>query len=107
MVTTTEKVKYTPELVSTLTKLHVEQKLTSKQIAEQLGLPERSVRGKLIALGIYEKIGYKNKQGETPVRKEEYVERIALALGIDPEMCESLTKVNKFILKTLDEALGK
>ena len=75
-------------------------------LAEQLGVPERSVIAKLSSLGVYQRKEYRNKRGETPVKKEEYVERIAKLLGTEPEMLESLEKVNKNVLKLLESALS-
>jgi hypothetical protein len=43
--------------------------------------------------------------GNPPVKKEEYVERIAKLLGARLEMLESLEKVNKNVLKLLEDAL--
>lgn len=75
-------------------------------LSEQLGVPERSVIAKLSSLGIYKRKEYLNKRGETPVKKEEYVDRIAKLLGTQPEMLESLEKVNKNVLKLLESALS-
>ena len=76
------------------------------QIAQELGVPERSVIAKLASLGVYKKKEYLTKQGETPVKKEEYVERIAKLLGQNVELLESLEKVNKNVLKMLEVALS-
>jgi hypothetical protein len=75
-------------------------------LAEQLGVPERSVIAKLSSLGVYKRKEYLNKRGEPPVKKEEYVDRIAKLLGTEPEMLESLEKVNKNVLKLLEAALS-
>jgi hypothetical protein len=74
-------------------------------LAVQLGVPERSVIAKLSSLGVYKRKEYKNKRGETPVKKEEYVDRIAELLDVNVEMLESLEKVNKNVLKLLELAL--
>ena len=74
-------------------------------IAEEFGVPERSVIAKLASLGLYKKKEYRNKRGEQPIRKEVYVERIAKLLGKDVELLESLEKVNKNVLKMLEDAL--
>jgi hypothetical protein len=55
---------------------------------------------------VYKRQAYVNKQGNPPVKKEEYVERIANLLGKDVELLESLEKVNKNVLKMLEEALS-
>jgi uncharacterized protein (DUF2344 family) len=77
-----------------------------QKIALDLELPERSVRAKLASMGLYKRKEYVNKQGEKPVKKEEYVERIAKLLGKDVELLESLEKVNKNVLKMLEAALS-
>jgi hypothetical protein len=56
-------------------------------------------------MGLYKRHGYLNKLGEPPVRKDEYVDRIAVLLGKDPEIMESLAKANKTILRWIEEAL--
>ena len=74
-------------------------------LALQLDVPERSIIAKLASLGVYKKKEYLNKQGEPPVKKEEYVERIAKLLQVNVELLESLEKVNKNVLKMLEDAL--
>ena len=77
--------KYTPEIE----KLMTEQYLANtpvEQIAEALEVPVRSVISKLSSLGVYKKKVYLTKRGETPVKKSEYIERIAIALDIDLEL---------------------
>lgn len=76
-----------------------------KELALQLGVPERSVIAKLSSLGVYERKRYVTKRGELPVKKEEYVERIASLLQVNVELLGSLEKVNKNVLKLLEEAL--
>ncbi len=76
-----------------------------KDLALQLGVPERSVIAKLSSMGVYKRKEYTTKQGEAPVKKEEYVERIARLLGQNVEILESLEKVNKNVLKLLEDAL--
>jgi hypothetical protein len=77
-----------------------------KELALQLDVPERSVIAKLASMGVYKKKEYKNKNDETPVKKEEYVERIANLLNTNVELLESLEKVNKNVLKMLEVALS-
>ena len=76
-----------------------------KDLALQLGVPERSVIAKLSSLGVYERKKYLTKRGELPIKKEEYVERIANLLQVNVELLESLEKVNKNVLKLLEDAL--
>lgn len=76
-------------------------------LAEQLNVPRRSVVAKLASMGVYHKQAYKNKRGEIPVKKEEYVERLAILLDVNVELLESLEKVNKNVLRMLEEALKR
>jgi hypothetical protein len=100
-------IKYTPEEVDLLTTWHVDQNLSAAEIAEKLNHPVRSVRGKLVSLGIYRKPIYLTKLGEIPVKKEEYVERICKCLKIDPSVGDSLAKCNKGILRSIAERLER
>lgn len=97
--------KYTPELVQKIT---ADRNLgaTPKEIALKYELSERSVIAKLSSLGLYQRKKYVNKQGDPPIKKEQYVENIANLLGKNVELLESLEKVNKNVLKMLQEALS-
>jgi hypothetical protein len=75
-------------------------------LAKMLGVPDRSVIAKLSSLGVYKRKTYVNKRGEIPVKKEEYIERLAKLLEVNPEILESLEKVNKNVLKLLEDALS-
>lgn len=99
------KFKYTDEIVEQLKSLHAEN-ATPEDIADILGTTKRSVIAKLSSLGLYSKPKYVNKLGETPIKKEAYVEQLCDLLEIDYELGESLGKVNKFILKRLVETLS-
>lgn len=61
-------------------------------------VPERSIIAKLSSLGIYKKKGYRTKRGEIPIKKEEYIDRIAALLDVQADFLESLEKVNKGVL---------
>jgi len=74
-------------------------------LAEGLGVPERSVIAKLSSLGVYKKKEYLTKRGELPVKKEEYIERIARLLEVNSDILESLEKVNKSVLALLERRL--
>ena len=74
-------------------------------LAEQLGVPDRSVIAKLASMGVYKKKEYLNKRGEPPVKKEEYIERLANLLEVPLDRLESLEKVNKSVLILLENAL--
>ena len=75
-------------------------------LAEQLGVSERSVIAKLSSLGLYKRKTYVTKNGEESIKKEEYVERIAKLLKVDVDLLTSLEKVNKNILKLLEQRLS-
>lgn len=78
---------------------------STKEIAEELDVPDRSVIAKLSSLGVYQRKQYTNKRGELPVKKEEYIARIAKLLDVNQELLESLEKVNKNVLILLEKAL--
>lgn len=66
-----------------------------------------SLIAKLSSLGIYKKKPYLNKLGAVPIKKEEYIERIAAALQVNIDLLESLEKTNKSVLIMLDKALSR
>ena len=78
---------------------------SAEEIAEALNLSTRSVIGKLSSLGIYKKKQYLNKLGQPPVKKEEYVARIADLLEAPLDTLDSLEKANKRVLQLIEEAL--
>jgi hypothetical protein len=75
-------------------------------LACELDVPERSIIAKLSSLGVYQKKSYVNKRGETPVKKSEHIERIAILLNANLELLESLEKVNKTVLVMIERALS-
>lgn len=77
------------------------------ELAAELDVPVRSVIAKLSALGVYKKKEYRNKRGEVPIKKEEYIERIADLLEVNIDILESLEKANKNVLQLLEKALTK
>lgn len=93
-------ITYTPQVVEKIrtTYLTTPTPETCEQLAAELGVPPRSVIAKLSSLGVYKKRGYLTKGGEPPVRKGVYIDQIAAALEMPPELCESLEKVNKNVL---------
>jgi len=98
--------KYTPELTDRISKEYQEGKPV-KQLAEELGVPERSIIAKLSALGIYQKKQYLNKRGEVPVTKQVYIDRIASMLDINAELLDSMEKVTKNALILLDKQIAE
>lgn len=100
--------KYDKELTDKITALY-EAGSTAKEIAHEVStnsvinpaletVPERSIIAKLSSLGVYKKKGYLTKRGEIPIKKEEYIDRIAALLDVQADFLESLEKVNKGVL---------
>lgn len=102
--------KYTKEITEKIV-ADYQSGQTAEQIATSLSeeagevVPERSVIAKLSSLGVYKKREYLTKRGEVPVKKEEYIERIARLLDVNAEILESLEKVNKSVLALIDAKL--
>lgn len=96
--------KYTAETTKKLQEDYLSG-VTTQQLAQGLGVPERSVISKLAQLGVYRAKQYLTKTGEPTQRKSELVEEIALALNCNLELLDSLEKVNKNVLKLLKAAL--
>ena len=76
-----------------------------EQIAENLGVPQRSVIAKLSSLGVYQKKRYLNKRGELPQKKTEIIDKLATLLECDAELLDSLEKVNKSVLQRIIKRL--
>ena len=98
--------KYTPDIEKLITEAY-QNGTSAEQIATDLEVPVRSVISKLSSLGVYKKKVYLTKRGETPVKKAEYIERIANALDMDLELLESLEKANKSLLMVISERLER
>lgn len=98
--------KYTKEITDRMV-LDYQAGVAAQTIADQLDVPERSVIAKLSSLGVYQKKTYVNKRGEVPIKKSEHIERIAELLDVNLELLESLEKVNKGVLKLIEDNLVK
>ncbi len=98
--------KYTKEIADQMA-LEYQNGVPVSEIAEKLQVPDRSVVAKLSAMGIYKRKEYRNKRGEIPVKKEEYITRIAQLLNVHVDILESLEKANKRVLELLEKALKK
>ena len=96
--------RYTKEICDRLVQDYT-QGVPVAELAHQLEVPERSIIAKLSSLGVYQKKTYTNKRGEVPVKKSEHIERIADLLDCDLELLESLEKVNKLVLKLIEQKL--
>jgi len=97
--------KYTKEATDKLI-LDYQGGVAVRDLALGLDVPERSVIAKLSSLGVYQKKQYLNKRGELPVKKSEHIERIADLLEVNLELLESLEKVNKGVLKLIEDKLA-
>ena len=98
--------KYTKEITDRL----VEQYKTGTPVAalaKTLEVPERSIIAKLSSLGVYQKKSYLNKRGEVPIKKSEHIDQIAKLLDMNPELLESLEKVNKGVLVVIERELTR
>lgn len=96
--------KYTPEL----TKQLIEGYRSGKNMVDlcgELDLPPRSAIAKLSSLGVYQKKGYVNKNGQVPVKKEQLIDRLVVLLEMTHEELESLTKCNKRVLERIIDCL--
>lgn len=96
--------KYTPELVEKIV-ADYKSGLSAKEIAEEIGYPERSVVTKLSSLGVYKRKAYLTKRGELPLKKEVYIERIANLLNINIDLLESMEKVTKAALVLMEKQI--
>ncbi len=97
--------KYDNDTTLKLVDRYTTQGASVPELALEFDVPERSIIAKLSSLGIYKRKEYLDKQGNAPVKKEIYIERIANLLAVNIELLESLEKVNKSVLKMLEEAL--
>lgn len=103
--------KYTSEIVEKII-ADYNSGITAKEIALELSeehntdVPERSVIAKLSSLGVYKRKEYLNKRGTPPVKKEEYIQRIANLLDINIDLLESFEKVTKSALVMLDAKIS-
>lgn len=98
--------KYTKEITDKLISNYKEG-VSVSDIANDLDVPERSIIAKLSSLGVYQKKSYVNKRGEVPIKKSEHIERIAMLLECNEELLESLEKVNKTVLKLIENKLAQ
>ncbi|NCZ46782.1 MAG: hypothetical protein EBX59_04320 [Betaproteobacteria bacterium] len=96
--------KYTKEITDKIVEDYKAGKLV-KEIADSLGVPDRSVVAKLSSLGVYNKKVYVNKRGEVPIKKWEMIENLAQILQVPSDQLESLEKVNKNVLVLIKNRL--
>ncbi len=103
---TTNNMKYTKEITDRLVQQY-KAGVPVEELAQELQVPTRSIIAKLSSLEVYQKKQYLNKRGEVPVKKSEYIERIALLLNMNLELLESLEKVNKGVLEVIERELSR
>lgn len=96
--------KYTKEITDRLV-ADYKAGVTPDQIAKNFEVPTRSVIAKLSSLGIYQRKPYLNKLGEQPEKKSEVILRLGNLLDMPVELLESLEKVNKVVLKRIEQKL--
>ena len=97
--------KYTKEITDKLVNDYTIENKSVEELALELEIPKRSLIAKLSSLGIYKRKPYVDKTGKPPVRKSELIDSIGVSLGIDPDQLDSLEKVTKRILETIDKRL--
>ena len=97
--------KYTPEIEKKISEQYLSG-VGVKEIAAEIGVPDRSVIAKLSSLGIYQRKRYVSKQGTAPIKKEEYIERISKMLDINIDLLESLEKVTKTALALIEKQVA-
>ena len=97
---TAKTVNYTPEQTAKLIADYTSG-VTVEKMAEELGKSVRSIVSKLSREKVYVAKTYKTKTGEAVVKKDEFADVIALALGLTEADADSLTKANKTALKAI------
>ena len=99
---TAKAVNYTPEQTAKMVADYAAG-ITVEAIATELGKSVRSIVAKLSREKVYKAKTYKTKTGEAVVKKDEFADSIAAALGLSEADADSLTKANKTALKAIAE----
>jgi response regulator RpfG family c-di-GMP phosphodiesterase len=99
---TAKTVNYTPEQTLKMV-ADYQAGVTVESIAEALGKSVRSVVAKLSREKVYVAKTYTTKTGEPVVKKDEFADYIAQALGLTEADADSLTKANKTALAKIAE----
>lgn len=99
---TAKTVNYTPEQTAQMI-ADYQSGVTVESIATTLGKSVRSVVAKLSREKVYVAKTYTTKTGETVVKKDEFADFIAQALGLTEADADSLTKANKTALAKIAE----
>lgn len=103
-MTTAKIVNYTPEQATKMVEDYTSG-VTVEAIALELGKTVRSIVAKLSREKVYKAKEYKTKSGETVVKKDELADKIGAFLDATESEIESLTKVNKTMLKKILDKL--
>ena len=94
---TAKTVNYTPEQTLQMV-ADYQSGVTVESIAQALNKSVRSVVAKLSREKVYVAKTYTTKTGDAVVKKDEFADYIAQALGLTEADAESLTKANKTAL---------
>jgi predicted transcriptional regulator len=99
---TAKTLNYTPEQTARMV-ADYQAGMTVESIAQALGKSVRSVVAKLSREKVYVAKTYTTKTGEAVVKKDEFADFIATALGLTEADADSLTKANKTALAKIAE----
>lgn len=99
---TAKAVNYTPEQTAKMVADYAAG-VSVETMASELGKSVRSIVAKLSREKVYKAKEYKTKTGEAVVKKDEFADSIAQALGLSEADADSLTKANKTALKAIAE----
>lgn len=97
--------RYDKEATEKLLELFNKQTSTA-DMAAIFDVSEKSIIAKLSSMGVYKKKPYVSKTGAPPVKKEEYIQKIAELLDVNIDILESLEKVNKRVLSLIQKSLS-
>ena len=78
---------------------------TVEALAVEFSKSPKSIIGKLVREGVYQKAEYVSKTGEKPITKIEIVREIAQTLNLDETHLTGLEKAPKGVLKLLCESI--
>lgn len=100
--TKVDKVNYSPELTAKVTELYAAGK-TVKEIALEVNKPERSVRGKLVALKLYKPVvkAAKTLADEGPSKKD--LTKVLESMGFSASAVKGLEGATKAALAEVIE----
>jgi response regulator RpfG family c-di-GMP phosphodiesterase len=102
---TAKAVNYTPEQTTKMVADYANG-VTVEAIATELGKSVRSIVAKLSREKVYKAKTYKTKTGEAVIKKDEFADSIAQALGLTEADADSLTKANKTALKAIADFIA-